>query len=441
MPFSSFDNPITSSGYVSPEMEEIWSVRRSVRAWYQVEAALAQAQAEAGMIPAAAAEQIAAAVEPSDEVIGAISAGAPGNPFTRGLDALRGSLPAEASRWVHYGATTQDIMDTARALQIRESLDAIQAQLREVDAALTECAHQYADTVMVARTNGQFALPTTLGYRFARWTASVRRSIARIDEVRPRATMAQFSGAVGTYASMGEHGSSVARGVAERLGLPFEEVAWHAERDSIAELCTTLAIAGQTLAKIAEDLFDMQRSDFAEASEEMDVHFSGSSTMPQKRNPFDTMKISVAARVAAGSAATVLTQPPSSLERDHRALEVDRDAVPRICAAVHGGCVKLRKLIDALRFDDERLHRNATAEGVLTVTEGIMMAFAARIGHERAHDVVQEFAGEHRRSGTGLEEFVAGREDLKAELDGIDLAAIQRPESYTGQAERIARGI
>lgn len=452
MPFSTFDNPITSSGYITPAMAEAWSVRASVRAWYEVEAALAAAEADAGMIPREAAEAIGAAVEPSDEVIAAISAGASGNPFTRGLDALRGSLPEHASRWVHYGATTQDIMDTARALQIRESLGLVQDELGELERALVHGAHEQAGTVMVARTNGQFALPTTLGYRYARWAESVRRSRRRLDETTPRATVAQFSGAAGTYASMGERGSQVARGVAAELGLPFAEVAWHAERDTITELCATLAIAGQTLAKIAEDLFDMQRSDFAEAAEEMDVHFSGSSTMPQKRNPFDTMKISVAARVAAGSAATVLTQPPSSLERDHRALEVDRDAVPRIFAAVHGAAAKLVHLLAALRFDTERLYANAAAEGVLTVTEGIMMAFAPRIGHGRAHDVVQEFATEHRRSGVGLEEFVAnygpfggdgtkGQETLAEQLAGIDLEAIQRPESYTGQAERIAREI
>ncbi|WJY89258.1 lyase family protein [Corynebacterium confusum] len=441
MPFSSFDSAISSRGYVTPEMEKVWSVRETIAGWYAVEASLAAAQGQVGMIPESAAAAIVDNATVSSEVEEAISRGAMGNPFTLGLDALRAELPEDARGWVHFGATTQDILDTGRALQIKASLDLIMRTLRRLIDVLVDLAHEHADTVMVARTNGQYALPTTLGYRVATWVKALRRCYGRLQITRDHVLLVQFSGAVGTYAAMGEYGSTVARLVARRLGLEFEEIAWHAQRDTITELACTVSIYGQTLAKIAEDLFEMQRSDAGEAEEELDPHFSGSSTMPQKRNPFTTMKISAAARMAAGAASTMLTQTPSADERDHRAIEVERDCLPRIFAAVEGAGRKLEKLLGNLSFDADALRANVEAEGVLTMTEAIMMEFAKVIGHGPAHDLVQDFATQYRDTGISLENFVAGRPEVADQLKFVDLTEIQRPENYTGLASEIARAI
>ncbi|WP_368492348.1 hypothetical protein [Cutibacterium sp.] len=163
--------------------------------------------------------------------------------------------------------------------------------------------------------------------------------------------------------------------------------------------------------------------------------------MPQKRNPFSTMKITAAARMAAGAAATVLTNPPGDFERDHRQLEVERDAIPRILAAVDGAGQKLLTLLDVLEFDADQLNVNARREGVLLVSEGIMMQLAPRLGHEAAHDLLQEFSAAYRTDGTSLHEFVAARPEIATKLDGIDLDKLSDPSSYTGLSAELAQRI
>ena len=336
MAFGAFDSQITRRGYVTEAMDTIWSERSTVQSWYDVEAALARVQTKLGMIPEGTGTRITQQAKATDAVMERIFSGTAGNPFALGLDCLRQTLDETTRRWVHFGATTQDILDTARNLQIRDSLDLIDSCTNDLLKITRLLADRHAETIMVARTNGQHAVPTTLGMRFARWTADLERSRERMTQTRHRCLLVQFSGAAGTYASMGPHGATVATEIARDLGLTCELIAWHASRDALTELSCNLAIHAQVLAKIAEDLYNMQRTDLREAAEALDPHLSGSSTMPQKRNPFSTMKITAAARMAAGAAATVLTNPPGDFERDHRQLEVERDAVPRILAAATG---------------------------------------------------------------------------------------------------------
>ena len=441
MAFGAFDNQITRRGYVTAQMDEIWSERSTVQSWYDVEAALARVQTAIGMIPEGTGARITEQAQATDAVMEQIFGGGTGNPFALGLDALRSALDDDRRPWVHYGATTQDILDTARGLQIRDSLDLIDDCTDKLLAAIRDLAGVHAKTLMVARTNGQHAVPTTLGMRFARWAADLERSRDRLTETRQRCLLVQFSGAAGTYASMGEHGTTVAMGVAKELGLVCELIAWHASRDGLTELACNLAIHAQTLAKIAEDLYDMQRTDFQEAAEALDPHLSGSSTMPQKRNPFSTMKITAAARMAAGAAATVLTNPPGDFERDHRQLEVERDAIPRILAAVDGAGQRLLKLLDVLEFNTGQLDVNARREGVLLVSEGIMMELASRLGHEGAHDLLQEFSAANRAAGTSLREFVDARPEIAEKLDDIDLDKLSDPSSYTGLSAELSRRV
>lgn len=291
---------------------------------------------------------------------------------------------------------------------------------------------------MVARTNGQHALPTTLGTRFARWLTALKADVRRINSCQEDALSIQFSGAAGTYASTGTLGPKIAQRLSETLGLTYRFVPWHADRSAITELCTMMAIHGQNLAKIAEDLFDMQRNEIGEAHEMMDAHLSGSSAMPQKKNPFSTMKISVAGRIAAGAAATLLTQPPAAHERDHRQLEVERDLLPRTLIAVEGAQRKLLALLPNLVFDVEQLAANLCYEGPLILTEHILMELAPTLGHEKAHDVLQEFASRYRESHISLQQFVNERPELQAALKDVDLDSLLAPDNYIGLSEEIS---
>lgn len=438
MPIGALNSPLSKKGYTTPEMEAIWSESRSLQRILDVESALVKVQASLGVVPAQAASAIAKAAQVTPELVERVEAGKVGNPLVAALDALRAQVPADARGWVHYGATSQDILDTARGLQIHEGIDRLLGLLSTLDEAVSALAVEHADTVMVARTNGQYALPTTLGMRFARWLGELRRAESRLQQVRARAELIQFSGAAGTYASMGAQGEEVSRQLAAELGLVFEEIPWHASRDGITELCCDCALLGQTLAKCAEDLFDMQQSDIAEAHESMDAHSSGSSTMPQKLNPFTTMKISVGARLATNLAAGVLTQPPGSFERDHRQLEVERDAVPQIFVAIDGALVRLINLIPRLSFDRQTLEAKVNAGGVLLVTEAIMMSFAKSIGQERAHDLLQSFAKEHRQSNISLRGFLESQPGLLEELGSVDLESLEDPRNYLGLSRDIS---
>ena len=438
MAFGAFDSQITRRGYVTEAMDTIWSERSTVQSWYDVEAALARVQTKLGMIPEGTGTRITQQAKATDAVMERIFSGTAGNPFALGLDCLRQTLDETTRRWVHFGATTQDILDTARNLQIRDSLDLIDSCTNDLLKITRLLADRHAETIMVARTNGQHAVPTTLGMRFARWTADLERSRERMTQTRHRCLLVQFSGAAGTYASMGPHGATVATEIARDLGLTCELIAWHASRDALTELSCNLAIHAQVLAKIAEDLYNMQRTDLREAAEALDPHLSGSSTMPQKRNPFSTMKITAAARMAAGAAATVLTNPPGDFERDHRQLEVERDAVPRILAAVDGAGQKLLTLLNALDFNVDQLAANAHREGILLVSEGIMMELAPRLGHEEAHDLLQEFSAAHRADGTSLRDFIGTHPHVAEKLSGLDLDELSDPYRYTGLSAKLS---
>ncbi|AXE40054.1 lyase family protein [Acidipropionibacterium virtanenii] len=441
MGIGALNSQIYKRGYVTEEMEAIWTERALVARIFDVEATLARVQSDLGIVPADAARRIRETAKLSDDLIADVESGKVGNPLVAVLDALRSRVPEECRGWVHYGATTQDVLDTARALQIQRSTELMLAEVEQLIGQVSELSQQHASTLMVARTNGQHALPTTLGMRFARWLAELRRSRSRLIDMRGRTELIQFSGAAGTYASLGDDGPRVSRGLAKALGLVFEPIPWHAAADVMAEVASTVAIHGQTLAKIAEDLFDMQQTDTGEAHEAVDAHSSGSSTMPQKLNPFTTMKTSVGARLAAGMAATVLTQPPASYERDHRQSEVQRDLIPQIYVAVEGASAKLIDLLGRIHFETEALRHNLDHEGVLLMTEGIMMALAPRLGQEGAHDLLQTFAAAHRSTGVSLDDFIAARPDIAGRIEGIDIAGLSQPQAYIGLSERISRQV
>ncbi|MFP7696453.1 lyase family protein [Trueperella sp. LYQ143] len=442
MPIGALNSSLTRKGYLSDEMAEIWGERETIARVVEVESALAAVQGELGIIPARFAAIIVEYAYMTDELVAKISAGKVGNPLVAALDAIRAQIPEEARGFVHYGATSQDILDTARARQILMGMGVLDEKLKELIGRLRQLAGEHAQTLMVARTNGQYALPTTLGMRFARWLRELQRAQARLAQTVERAAMIQFSGAAGTYAATGEQGVRVAQALAQRLGLTFEIVPWHASRDGITELCCNLAILGQSLAKIAEDLFAMQQSDMGEAHEQMDAHSSGSSAMPQKLNPFTTMKVSVNARLAAGLAATVLTAPPGTFERDHRQLEVERDALGQIFTHIDGALTKLLGLFSRLSFDVEKLRDGVKNGGELLMSESVMMVLAPRIGHEAAHDLIQEFAKAQRSEGISLAEYIGQRTDLALSDSAVaDLQEALDPRSYLGLSVDIARGV
>lgn len=437
----SINSELYKRGYTSPEMETIWDEKHVIQAILDVEAAFSETQSNLGMIPKEAAQSIRKAAVCSPELEQKALNGDIGNPLVASLDALRSQVPKDAVGWVHFGATTQDILDTARATQIKQSNNLIGKSLNDLISKTTSLSHKYAKTLMVARTNGKHALPTTLGMRFARWNESLKRARNSFNECRPRCEMIQFSGAVGTYASMGKYKTKVAESLAKQLGLTFEVIPWHSSRESITELCCDLAIIAQVIDKIAQDLFDMQTTDLSEAREIANAHASGSSTMPQKVNPFSTMRLTVNARLCEGLASSVLLAPTPTFERDFRHTEIERNAVPQIYISAHACITKLNQLLDRMVFDENAMMENLKHEGPLLLTEHIMMELASHIGQEKAHDILQAYAKEYRENHIKIQDYLSNDPDTKALVKDIDWDNVLDPKSYIGLSAYLSENI
>ncbi|MDB5383228.1 MAG: pcaB, partial [Rhodospirillales bacterium] len=281
------DQIVFGALYGTDAMRDVFSERAWLQRMLDVEAALARAQAKLGIVPAEAAIAITDAADASRLDLPALAAatrntGYPVVGLVRQLSALAG---AEAGRWTHWGATTQDIMDSATVLQMRDGLDLIEADLRALCAALAARVAEHRDTVMAGRTHLQHALPVTLGYKCAVWLAPLLTMLERVEQLRPRALRLQFGGAAGTLASLGDDGLAVSAALAEELALPEAEIPWHVARDGLAEAVCWLGLLTGALSKLATDVVLLMQSEVGELSEPHVAGRGGSSTMPQKRNP------------------------------------------------------------------------------------------------------------------------------------------------------------
>ncbi len=287
--------------FSTPEIRAVFDERTMLQRWLDVEAALAAAQAELALIPASAAEAIARAARVENLDLDAVKrdlavTAHPIMPIVRELARVAG----DAGHWVHWGATTQDIIDTGMVLQVRAAHEILRRDLVALIFELSDLAETHRDTVMAGRTHAQQALPITFGFKVATWIAECVRQVERLDEVAPRLFVGELGGAVGTLAGFGPQGETVQRKALERLGLGVPPIAWHASRDTIAEFVALLALIGGTLARIANEVIQLQRTEIMELEEPFTHGKVGSSTMPHKRNPAHAERIVAIARLLRG---------------------------------------------------------------------------------------------------------------------------------------------
>jgi 3-carboxy-cis,cis-muconate cycloisomerase len=364
----------------------------------EVEAALARAQGRLGIIPPGAADEISRAARALAGGRAAVdlarlkketeTVGYPILPLVRQFAELAG----EAGRYLHWGATTQDIMDTAAVLQIRAGLGLIEEDLKAVRKHLAGLARRWRDTPMAGRTHLQHALPVTFGYKAAVWLSAMDRHADRLRELRPRVLMAQFGGAAGTLASLGnsEEGLRTRAELARELGLGDPPITWHAARDGIAETIQVLALLAGSLGKIAFDVMLMSATEFGEAAEPFVAGRGSSSTMPQKRNPISCELILAAAKVLRQQAGLALDALVTDFERATGPWHVEWVALPEAfgyaAGALHQACFMLGGLI----VDPGRMEKNLAMTHGLIVAEAVMMGLAPHTGRNEAHDLVYD---------------------------------------------------
>lgn len=422
--------------YVAPDMAAVWSGENLVRGMLSFEAALARAEARAGVIPTDAAATISAmgmggAFDTEALLREAADAGSPAIPLVRALTAAVGE---PAGWYVHWGATSQDAIDTAHVLQMRAGLTLLHASalaLCDICAALAET---HRGDIMVGRTLLQQATPITFGLKAARWLAMLTRQALRLAELREHIAVVQFGGASGTLAALGDKGPRVAELLAEELGLTAPELPWHAERDRIAEVAGGLGVFAGALAKIAGDIILLAQTEVGEVSEAALGATGGSSTMPQKRNPTDAITAVAAARLALGTAPVLLGAMAQEHERAAGAWQAEWAALPALFLYTSGAALRTRRSLEGLEVHTDRMREQLEHSGGLALAEALMMALAPQLGRPAAQRLVGELA-ERVSGGGALRDVALADERVRAIMSADAVERALDPRLYLGSAD------
>ncbi|WP_248322063.1 3-carboxy-cis,cis-muconate cycloisomerase [Caballeronia sp. Sq4a] len=418
----------------------VWSPRATVQAMLDVEAALARASAKAGVIPASAVDAIVAACDADNIDAAALMSGAAagGNlaiPLVKQLTAVVKARDAEAAKYVHWGATSQDIIDTGVVLQLRAALDLIDADLQALANALADQADKHRATPMIGRTWLQQALPITLGLKFAQWLDAVTRHRARLADVRARALVLQFGGAAGTLASLRDKALPTARALADDLRLALPALPWHTQRDRIAEAASFFGMLTGTLGKVARDISLMMQTELGEVAEPSAAGKGGSSTMPHKRNPVGCAAVLTAATRAPNLVATIFAGMVQEHERALGGWQAEWEALPDLARLTAGALANVKDIVPGLEVNVGRLAANLNATNGLVLGEAVMLALGDAIGRLDAHKLVEGASKEAVASGQSLFDVLAANETVSAHLSQARLKELLDPANYVGQAQ------
>jgi len=442
MPAIVIDSQLWGSMFGTAAMRALFSDAATVKRYLDVEAALARAQARLGIIPAEAAAAISAVAEVGRVDWDRLSARTEivGYPILPLVEQLSGWAEGELGQWSHWGATTQDIMDTADVLQIRDALDIVAADLDAVAAALAILAAEHAETPMAGRTHLQHALPVSFGYKAATWLSGIDRHRARLKELRPRVEVVSFAGAAGTLASLGQdNGLATQAALAEELGLAVPEITWHTIRDGFAEVTGFLALVAASLGKIGYDILLMMQTETGEVMEPFQPGRGASSTMPQKRNPISAELMLAAANIVREQHALMLDAMVQDHERATGPWHVEWQALPTAFIVASGGLRAAREALEGLDVRPERMREVLDATGGLIVAEAVMMGLAPALGRQVAHDLVYDCCRAALERGTPFLDALAAEPRIAAVIDRAALARLVDPANYLGAAPAMTR--
>ena len=429
--------------YGSEEMRRIWDEENKLQKLLDVEAALARAHAKLGNIPEESARVISerantkwVKVERVKEIEAEIH-----HDIMAVVKALS-EVCGEHGKYVHLGATSNDIIDTANALLIKESLAIVEDDLKEIRSILKNLAREHKYTVCIGRTHGQHAVPTTYGMKFAIWLDEIQRHLDRIEELKERVLVGQMSGAVGTMASFGDKGIEIQRLVMEDLGLKPARISNQIiQRDVYAELMMVLALIASTLDKIALEIRNLQRTEILEISEPFGRRQVGSSTMPHKRNPIRSEKVSGLARVLYSNVIPALLNNPLWHERDLTNSSVERVILPESFVLLDEMLKSIKKVLAGLEFFPENIKRNLYMTNNLIMAEPLMLKLTERgMGRQEAHELVRRLAMRAFRENRDLMTLARENGDVKRFLSDDDFESL-KPEKYVGMAPRIVDNV
>lgn len=436
MPVSIIDSSVFGNIFSTDAMRAVWSDENRTRHYLGIEAALARVQAGLGIIPHEAADEIVANchIDKIDMAKLQTQTERIGYPVLGVVSQINALCRDKLGEYCHWGATTQDITDTATVLQIREALVLVDEDLTAISAALADLAQRHRDTPMVGRSNLQQAVPVTFGYKMAGLLSAIERHRERLTQLRPRVLMGEFAGAAGTLASIERGAMETRAGLMAELGLAEPVIAWHTIRDTIAEVGCFLGLVGGTLGKLSMDVKLMMQTEVGEVYEPYAHGRGSSSTMPQKRNPISSCYIHAGISVVRQHTAALLDAMVADHERSTGPWEIEWIVLPEAFCLLSGALKQARSILEGLEVDAARMRANLEMTNGLVVSEAVMMGLGKHLGREYAHDLVYDICREAIRQNRPLLDLLAETPEIVRHLNRAQLAELCDPVNYLGQA-------
>lgn len=436
---TAFDSGIFGPLFQDEEVSELFQDSAYVRAMVDVESALARAEARLGIIPSSAGERISAAARPEKINLAKITKGTmqAGMPVIALVQALRDIVGPEAAPYVHWGATTQDIMDTASVLQLRSAAEIFKSRLTEFSRYLEELADRHRLTVLAGRTHGQQAVPVSFGLKVATWLAPIVRHRERLDAMSPRVLVVQFGGAAGTLAALGDKGLAVMKALAQELALAMPVAPWHTQRDGMAEFAGWLSLVTGSLAKMAQDIILLGQTEVGEAAEAAEPGRGGSSTMPQKSNPIASELIIAAARTNASLLSAMHHALIQEHERATHGWQMEWLALPQMILLTSGALKHGLFLAKNLQVDETKMRENLRRANDLVLAEAAVFALSNAMSRSKAHELVQKACGIAVSEGKPLIEVVRRLASDAAPKAALDWNALAEPANYLGETQKM----
>jgi 3-carboxy-cis,cis-muconate cycloisomerase len=436
---STLDSKIFGTLFGDAEISQVLTDESYVRALVEVETALARAEARVDVIPQAAANQIANAADPNKIDLESLARGTArsGFPIIALVQEIRKAVGGEAASYVHWGATTQDIMDTACVLQLRAAIKLYKERLKKLARHLSELADRHRATVLAGRTHGQQALPVSFGLKVATWLAPLIRHAERLDEISPRLLIVQFGGAAGTLAALGDKGLAVMHGLADELRLGAPVMPWHSQRDNLVEFAGWHSLLTGSLGKMAQDIILLAQTEVGEVSESAEEGRGGSSTMPQKSNPITSELILAAARTNASLLSALHQAQIQEHERATHGWQVEWLTLPQMIVLTGSALNHALYLAKNLRIDEQKMRENITRAGDVILAEAAVFALAKAMPRGKADELVKRACGIAVSEGKSLIEVVRHLARATIPDEAVDWQALAAPENYLGETAKI----
>jgi 3-carboxy-cis,cis-muconate cycloisomerase len=430
------DSTIFQGIFSSDAMREVWSDENRTRKYIDIERALAKVQGRLGLIPQEAADEIISHchLDQIDMVKLRAQTERIGYPILGVVSQLNALCRDKLGEYVHWGATTQDITDTATVLQIREALALVDADLAAISKTMADLARKHRLTPMIGRSNLQQAIPVTFGYKMAGLLSAIERHRTRLEQLRPRVLVGEFAGAAGTLASLATGAMETQAGLMEELGLGQPDIAWHTIRDNIAEVGCFLGLVGGTLGKFSMDVKLMMQTEVGEVFEPFAHGRGSSSTMPQKRNPISSCYIHAQVSVVRQHAAALMDAMIADHERSTGPWEIEWIVLPEAFCLMAGALKQTRFVLDGLEVDEAQMRANIDMTGGLVMSEAVMMGLGTYIGREYAHDLVYDICRVAVKEKRPLLDLLCEHPEINKHLDRAALTRLCDPANYLGQS-------